>query len=63
MAHDSTTAPHAGETHAPDAIEAIVPLMPIVLPAVGAVIMVTGAALSSKLVAFTIDIFSRISQG
>lgn len=33
------------------------------LVAVGAVIMVTGAALSSKLVAFTIDIFSRISQG
>ena len=39
MAHDSTTAPHAGETHAPDAVEAIVPLMPIVLPAVGAVLM------------------------
>ena len=39
MAHDSTTAPHAGETHAPDAVEAIVPLMPIVLPAVWAVLM------------------------
>lgn len=39
MAHDTTTAPHAGETHAPDAVEAVVPLMPIVLPVVGGVMM------------------------
>lgn len=39
MAHDTTTAPHAGETHAPDAVEAVVPLMPIVLPVVGGVLM------------------------
>mgnify|MGYP000887177738 CR=1 FL=1 len=39
MAHDNTTAPHAGETHAPDAVEAVVPLMPIVLPVVGGVLM------------------------
>ncbi|MDR6213459.1 hypothetical protein [Paracidovorax wautersii] len=39
MAHDNTTAPHAGETHVPDAVEAVVPLMPIVLPVVGGVLM------------------------
>lgn len=35
----------------------------IKLFAVGAVIVLTGGALSAKLVAFTVDIFSRISQG
>lgn len=39
MAHDTTTAPHAGETHAPDAVEAVVPLMPVVLPVVGGIMM------------------------
>lgn len=39
MAHDTTTAPHAGETHAPDAVEMVVPLMPVVLPVVGGVLM------------------------
>lgn len=39
MAHDTTTAPHAGETHAPDAVESVVHLMPVVLPLVGGVLM------------------------
>lgn len=39
MEHDTTTAPHAGETHAPDAVESVVPLMPVVLPLVGGVLM------------------------
>lgn len=39
MAHDTTTAAHAGEDHAPDAVESVVHLVPVVLPAVGAAMM------------------------
>jgi len=39
MAHDTTTVPHAGEDHAPDAVESVVHLVPVVLPAVGAAMM------------------------
>ncbi|GKS83990.1 hypothetical protein AVMA1855_07580 [Acidovorax sp. SUPP1855] len=40
MAHETTTTPHVGEHHhAPDGVEAVVPLMPIVLPVVGGVLM------------------------
>ncbi len=31
--------PHATETHAADAVENVVPLMPIVLPIVGGIMM------------------------
>ncbi|AVS65189.1 hypothetical protein C8245_05255 [Paracidovorax avenae] len=39
MAHDTTTTPHAGEQHAPDGVEAVVPYMPIVLPIAGGILM------------------------
>ena len=31
--------PHAHETHAPDAVENVVPLMPVVLPVVGGIMI------------------------
>jgi hypothetical protein len=46
MSHPSPAEHHPSNVHQPDAVEAIVPLMPIVLPVVGGVLMLLLASIA-----------------